>query len=85
MKFLFALLLIVGNTARANNVEAEEEAIKSIVTATYKQSGIESNMNNYISDLEYKYIPPEHKELIGRVTIIVNTLVTQRLSVSWSF
>lgn len=77
------LLLFVDTTfAYDNNRDAEKDAIQAIATATYKQTGTEENINRFI---EEKIIPREHKELLGRITLIVNTLITQRVETTWSF
>lgn len=81
MKILFTLFLLLSCTAAADKGN-EEDAKKAILSAFYKQSGIEDNVNRFI---ENKIIPPEHKEMLGRVSIIVKTVVTQKVEATWSF
>lgn len=70
-----------SSMAAASNPK-EEDAKKAVLEAYYKQSGIEDNVNRFI---EEKVIPPKHKEMLGRITIIVKTVVTQKVEATWTF
>lgn len=82
MKLLFTLLILSSSVATAGDKGNEEDAKRAILEAFYKQSGIESNVNRFI---EEKVIPPQHKEMLGRVAIVLRTVVTQKVEATWSF
>lgn len=61
---------------------SETDARDAAAQAFYKQTGIESNVNNFIQN---KLIPEKHKELLGNIAVVIKTAATQKIEVKWSF
>lgn len=80
---LFALSLLLTTSALGydNNQDAESDAVKAIVTATYKQTGIEDNVNKYIND----HVPKKYKDFTGNIVVVVKTAVSQKVEYNWTF
>ena len=79
--FLFCLLFSQTIFAYSSNRDAEEDAKKAMLEATYKQTGVENNINKYIENR----IPKKQKEIAGRISIVVSTIITQKASYKWTF
>lgn len=85
MKYILSILLLLTSTQAlayyTTNAEAEQDAARAISEAFYKQSGIESNVSNMVKDA----IPKKYEATITNVTTLINTAVTKRISVTWTF
>lgn len=81
---LFAASLILfspGLSLCDQNQEEQHEALKAVVDATYKQFGIDENINNYIQNL----IPIKYKKYVENVAPIAETISKKRLELKWEF
>lgn len=77
VKYIIAFLLLTSS-AEAN---AQQEAIDHIITATYKQTGVEDMVNDLIN----AKVPREYRENFERVSPIISAIVTNRLDLKWNF
>lgn len=83
MKKILFTLFFIPSLSFANS--EQEEASRAIILAMYKQSGMESNVNDFIKYQQEKYVPKEYKPVVDRFTLVVHTIFTQRISAEWTF
>lgn len=78
---IFMMSSSVCGTVHASNREAEEEAIRKGAEATFKQSGMEENINIFID----KKIPKVYKKLAEQVAPIVKIVINKEVDYKWEF
>lgn len=59
----------------------EEEAAKAALTAAFKQSGIEDNVNKVID----KAVPETLKVIAERIGPAASMLINKRVDIKWTF
>lgn len=81
--FLGALLILFfsHNGFADQNEERQKEAVQTVLQATYKQLGIEENINNYLKS----FIPFEYRKYAEYVAPVAETISKKRLELKWEF
>jgi len=75
----FLIILLLSDYALC--YQSEETAIKTVLEITYKETGIEDNINNYIQSL----IKDEYKKYLETILPIADTIHKQKIEISWEF
>lgn len=78
MQLIVVFILFISMSSYAGN---EQEAIQQAALATYKQSGLEKNINQLIKDT----VPKEYIELFEKISPAVLAITTKRVELKWNF
>lgn len=84
MTGLLGALVIIFAPHKAlcdRNEDQQIEALKTVMNVSYKQFGIEENINNYIKNL----IPDDYKKYAAHVAPIVDGISKKRVELKWEF
>lgn len=75
---LVTMITLFSCSTPANDVQ---EAIDHIITATYKQTGLENMFNKLVDDK----VPKELRQEFERYSPIISAIATSRLDLKWNF
>lgn len=80
--FISIILILFSNVGLCDrNEDQQQEALNAVLQATYKQFGIDENINNYVRSL----IPPDYQKYAEHVAPIAETISKKRLELKWEF
>lgn len=83
MKELFVLAFIVS-TPSIGNTGNENDAYKAVSEASYKQSGLENMINNYVQK-ELRHVPKELQTVVGNSYLVGKMIVERKAVYTWNF
>ena len=82
------LIIPILSISSIASATMEQNAYNHIYTAAYKQSGLETNINNYVDKTTkhyMKYIPKFYQN-IGSDIYVINKIVTEKkVTYEWKF
>lgn len=82
MKELFVLAFIFTAPASPNGDEGN--AYGAIEQASYRASGLENAVNNYVQQ-QLKFVPKEVQQIIGNTFLVGKMIQEQKVSYHWTF
>lgn len=76
-KFVVIFSLLCGEA----QASSQDEAIKTVMLASYKQSGMEEHVTKAIE----KNVPKKYRTIIGHLGNIINIGINQKVELNWTF
>lgn len=79
--FIYTFILTAPATSLAGN---EGDAYRAVAEASYKQSGLENEINKVI-ELQLRHVPKEIQKVASNSYLVGKMIVERKASYTWTF
>lgn len=83
MKEMFMIAFVLSSPATGAEGN-EASAYDAIQQASYKQSGLENMINNYVQR-QLKYVPQKVQDIVGNSFLVGKIITERKVEYTWTF